>query len=221
MMDRSKTYVRRELARARKAAGAPAAARSAFVQRASNSDAMDVAYAVVDSPLGKLLAAATKRGLIRLSYGAEDVDAGLQALAGKVSPRIVEAPAKLDDVRRQLDEYFDGARRSFELGIDWSFASGFVQKILRATARIPFGHVSYYGTMAARAGSPRAARAAGNALGSNPMPIVVPCHRVLHAGGTIGGYTGGLERKVFLLTLEGVLDEEHATATGPKRRPPA
>ena len=166
---------------------------------------VDVAYATIDSPLGMLLAARTKRGLIRLSYDGEQIDANLEHLAEVVSPRILEAPERLDDVRRELDEYFDGKRNRFDLTIDWSFSAGFVQRVLKATARIPFGSVSSYGQIAIKAGSPRASRAAGNALGSNPIPIVVPCHRVLRTGGAIGGYTGGLERKEFLLELEGVL----------------
>jgi methylated-DNA-[protein]-cysteine S-methyltransferase len=173
--------------------------------KAVSGGLIDVAYATVDSPLGILLAAKTKKGLIRLSYDGEQVDASLEHLAETVSPRILEAPERLDDVRRELDEYFDGKRNRFDLTIDWSFAGGFVQKVLKATARIPFGSVSSYGQIAMKAGSPRASRAAGNALGSNPIPIVVPCHRVLRAGGAIGGYTGGLDRKEYLLELEGVL----------------
>ena len=107
-------------------------------------------------------------------------------------------------MRRELDEYFDGRRTSFDLAVDWSFASGFVRRVLKATARVPFGNVSSYAQIAARAGSPRASRAAGNALGSNPVPIVVPCHRILRTGGGLGGYTGGIHRKEFLLHLEGV-----------------
>jgi methylated-DNA-[protein]-cysteine S-methyltransferase len=109
-------------------------------------------------------------------------------------------------VRRQLDEYFAGARRGFDVPIDWQLVRGFAGQVLRATARIPFGSLSTYRGVAAEAGSPNAYRAAGNALGSNPIPIVVPCHRVVHADGGLGGYTGGLERKRFLLTLEGVLE---------------
>jgi methylated-DNA-[protein]-cysteine S-methyltransferase len=117
---------------------------------------------------------------------------------------VVEAPAALDEVRRELDEYFDGKRTSFDIPIDWRLHDGFGRRVLRATARIPFGRVLTYGEVAAKAGSPRGHRAAGNALGSNRMPIVVPCHRVVRSGGSIGGYTGGVERKEFLLELEGV-----------------
>src|SRR5919205_691588 len=121
------------------------------------------------------------------------------------SPRVLEAPARLDRVRRELEEYFEGRRERFETPIDWSHLAGFTREVLRATAKIPFGDVSTYAGVAEAAGSPRAVRAAGNALGSNPMPVVVPCHRVLRTGGALGGYTGGLERKEFLLRLEGVL----------------
>ena len=117
----------------------------------------------------------------------------------------LEAPARLDDARRELDEYFDGQRTGFDLPIDWALTRGFTSKVLRATARIGFGETSTYAEVAQRAGSPRAVRAAGNALGANPLPVVVPCHRVLRTGGALGGYTGGLERKEFLLRLEGVL----------------
>jgi methylated-DNA-[protein]-cysteine S-methyltransferase len=165
----------------------------------------DVTYAVEPSPLGDLLLAATPRGLIRLAYNAyETTDSALEELARRVSPRVVEAPAALDDVRRELDEYFDGNRTSFDIPIDWRLHDGFGRRVLRATARIPFGRVLTYGEVAAKAGSPRGHRAAGNALGSNRIPIVVPCHRVVRSGGDIGGYTGGVERKEFLLELEGV-----------------
>ena len=165
----------------------------------------DVSYAIEPSPLGDLLVAVTPRGLIRIAYNAEaSIDSALEELARRVSPRVVEAPSALDDVRRELDEYFEGKRTSFDIPIDWRLHDGFGRRVLRATARIPFGRVLTYGEVAAKAGSPRGYRAAGNALGSNRMPIVVPCHRVVAAGGKIGGYTGGLERKEYLLELEGV-----------------
>jgi methylated-DNA-[protein]-cysteine S-methyltransferase len=129
----------------------------------------------------------------------------LQQIAEKVSPRMLEVPARLDPVRRELDEYFEGRRQEFETPIDWSYLAGFTREVLRATAAIGFGEVSTYAGVAEAAGSPRAVRAAGNALGANPMPVVVPCHRVLRTGGALGGYTGGLERKEFLLRLEGML----------------
>lgn len=182
-----------------------AAFHDALARRAAAEGLVDVAYAVADSPLGPLMVAVTDRGLVRLSYEGEDVDAQLAELAQRVSPRILRAPERTDAVRRQLDEYFAGRRRGFEVPIDWRLVRGFATSVLRATARIPFGAVSTYREVAAEAGSPNAYRAAGNALGSNPIPIVVPCHRVLHAGGGLGGYTGGLDRKRYLLQLEGVL----------------
>jgi methylated-DNA-[protein]-cysteine S-methyltransferase len=192
------------------AATLPAAAAldfgSLLAERAAAEGLLDVAYATVDSPLGPLVVAATPRGLVRLAYtgsgGEEEV---LEELAGKLSPRILEAPERLDEARRELDEYFDGRRASFDLPIDWSLSHGFTGEVLRQTARIGFGRTSTYAEVASRAGSPRAVRAAGNALGANPIPVVVPCHRVLRTGGALGGYTGGVERKQFLLRLEGVL----------------
>ncbi|MBA2631766.1 MAG: methylated-DNA--[protein]-cysteine S-methyltransferase [Chloroflexi bacterium] len=180
--------------------------RSAIARRAAADGLLDVAHATYDSPVGPLTVAVTPRGLVRLSYSGESIEAQLDDLAGRISPRILAAPERTDGVRRQLDEYFAGARRAFDLPIDWRLVRGFAGDVLRATARIPFGGVSTYRAVATEAGSPNAYRAAGNALGSNPIPIVVPCHRVLHAGGGLGGYTGGLDRKRFLLTLEGVLE---------------
>jgi methylated-DNA-[protein]-cysteine S-methyltransferase len=175
-------------------------------RRAGAEGLLDVAYGTYDSPLGPLTVIVTPRGLVRLSYSGEGIGAQLEELAHRVSPRILEVPERTDRVRRQLDEYFAGARITFEVPIDWRLARGFAGDVLRATARIPFGSVSSYRDVAAAAGSPNAYRAAGNALGSNPIPIVVPCHRVLHAGGGLGGYTGGLDRKRFLLALEGAFE---------------
>ena len=180
---------------------------AAAAQRFAATAPADVHYALVDSPLGTLVAAATPRGLATLSY--EDfhggVDAVLDARAAKLSPRMLEAPAKLDDVRRELDEYFDGRRRDFDLPIDWALTSEFTRRVLKATADIPFGELSTYGKVAAQAGNAKASRAAGRALGSNPIPIVVPCHRVVGTNGKLTGYTGGLHRKVALLQIEGVV----------------
>ncbi|HEX3909714.1 MAG TPA: methylated-DNA--[protein]-cysteine S-methyltransferase [Solirubrobacteraceae bacterium] len=163
----------------------------------------DVSYAPVDSPFGSLLVAATKQGLLRLAFPEEDVDGVLERLAQRVSPRIVEAPAELDPTRRELEEYFAGRRRRFELPLDWTLVGRFGRRVLGATARIPYGDVLTYTQVAGQAGSPRGSRAAGNALGANPIPIVVPCHRVLRGSGALGGYAGGLPRKQFLLELEG------------------
>jgi methylated-DNA-[protein]-cysteine S-methyltransferase len=189
--------------------GASDEAAERFLRRASDEGLVDVAYARVDSPLGPLLAATTEQGLVRLSYlSFRDEDATLQALAADVSPRVLEAPARLDGVRRELDEYFESRRSTFDLAIDWSPMGDFQRRILKATAAIPFGQHASYGQVAERAGNPRAFRAAGTALGRNPIPIVIPCHRVWAAGGKLGGYTGGLERKRALLELEGALQPE-------------
>jgi methylated-DNA-[protein]-cysteine S-methyltransferase len=174
-----------------------------LADRAAAEGLLDVAYASVDSPLGRLLVAATPRGLVRLSFA--DEQEVVDDLAVKVSPRILEAPERLDDVRRELDEYFAGRRDEFDLPLDWSLTRGFSREVLRAAARVGFGKTTTYAELAGKAGSPRAVRAAGNALGANPIPVVVPCHRVLRTGGALGGYAGGPERKEFLLRLEGVL----------------
>lgn len=165
---------------------------------------LEIAYCEIDSPVGPLLASATSRGLLALGFPNIPTEEQLMRLAGRVSPRMLEAPARLDGVRRELDEYFEGRRRDFDLPLDWRLTDGFTRKVLRKTAQIPFGETRSYGQMAASAGSPRAFRAAGSALGANPIPIIVPCHRVLRSGGGLGGYGGGLELKRRLLKLEGV-----------------
>jgi methylated-DNA-[protein]-cysteine S-methyltransferase len=165
----------------------------------------DVSYAPADSPFGPLLLAATGRGLVRLAFPEEDIDSVLERLARKISPRIVEAPAPLEPARRELEEYFGGGRRRFELKLDWALVGEFGRRVLRVTSQIPYGGVLSYAEVAADAGSPRGSRAAGNALGANPLPIVIPCHRVLRSGGVLGGYGGGPERKRWLLELEGAL----------------
>ncbi len=182
------------------------AAATARLQAAAAAEA-EVVYCELDSPVGALLAAATPNGLARLAYlewnGGED--AVLEALATRLSPRIVHAPARLEQVRRELGEYFDGQRDDFALRVDLDVVAPFGRAVLAACARIPFGGTATYTEMAAAAGRPQASRAAGNALGANPIPIVVPCHRVLRTGGGLGGYTGGLGVKEHLLRLEGVL----------------
>jgi len=173
-------------------------------QAAAAASLLDVAYATLDSPLGRLLVAVTPRGLVRLAYvDHQDEDAVLEHIAANVSPRILAAPRRLDEPRRELDEYFAGARRSFDVPVDWRLTHGFARRVLQATSQIPYGATATYKQVAAQAGSPRGSRAAGNALGSNPIPIVVPCHRILHSGGGLGGYTGGLEKKRLLLGVEG------------------
>ena len=176
-----------------------------FAERAAGEGLLDVAYASTDSPFGPIMLAATPRGLVRVGLPNEDSDHFLAVLAQRVSPRVLEAPSRLDEARRELDLYFEGRLDEFDLPLDWQLSHGFRRKVLRQTARIPYGQTRSYKEMAQRAGSPRAVRAAGSALGSNPIPIVVPCHRVLRTGGALGGYGGGLELKQALLRLEGAL----------------
>ncbi len=179
----------------------------ALPERALREGLLDVGYGYVDSPLGRLTVAATPRGLLRVAYPSNDPDYVLEELSAKVSPRLLEAPEFIDEARRELEDYFEGRRERFDLPLDWTLTRGFVRRVLRATSRIEYGQVSTYREVARQAGSERAVRAAGNALGSNPMPVVVPCHRVLRTGGGLGGYTGGIERKNFLLNLEGVVQD--------------
>ena len=197
--------IERALRSVRPEAGEVDRAVAGLLRRAEQAGLVDVAYASVDSPFGPLVVATTDRGLVRIAYPDRDVDEVLQGLAARVSPRILEAPGRTDEVRRELDEYFAGHRRRFETPLDWALSRGFGRRVLRAAARIPFGSVRTYRDVASTAGNDRAYRAAGNALGANPIPIVVPCHRVVHADGGLGGYTGGIERKEFLLELEGVV----------------
>ncbi|MGH2895661.1 MAG: methylated-DNA--[protein]-cysteine S-methyltransferase [Solirubrobacteraceae bacterium] len=165
---------------------------------------LDVAYARLDSPVGTLVLASTPEGLARLAYIDEgQEEAVLEDIAQRLSPRMLSAPRRLDEPRRELDEYFAGHRQAFELTLDLRLLSAFTRRVLSATAAIPYGEVATYKDVATAAGSPRGSRAAGNALGSNPLPIVLPCHRVLHSGGGLGGYTGGLARKRTLLAIEG------------------
>ncbi|GAC1333888.1 MAG: methylated-DNA--[protein]-cysteine S-methyltransferase [Candidatus Dormibacteria bacterium] len=183
--------------------GPSAATMERLAARALAEGLVDIAYGEMDSPLGPLLIAVTERGLVLLAYR-DYAPGALDDLARRLSPRILERPQRTDPVRRELDEYFAGRRREFDLAIDWSLVTGFRRRVLEATAAIPFGRHLTYAEVAAKAGNPRASRAAGNALGSNPVPIVVPCHRVLRTGGGLGGYTSGIDRKLQLLALEGV-----------------
>jgi methylated-DNA-[protein]-cysteine S-methyltransferase len=182
-----------------------------FRARAAEEGLLDVAYATTDSPFGPLLLAQTRRGLVRVGLPNQDSDELLADLATRVSPRVLEAPAELDEVRRELDLYFEGKLDRFDLPLDWQLSSGFRQRVLRAINRIPYGQTRSYTEMARRAGNERAVRAAGTACGSNPIPLVVPCHRVLRSGGALGGYGGGLPMKQALLDLEGGLDERSST----------
>jgi methylated-DNA-[protein]-cysteine S-methyltransferase len=163
---------------------------------------LDVAYRTLDTPVGTLLLAATDLGLVRVAYPVEDHDAVLQALADRVSPRILYAPARLDTIARELEEYFAGTRRTFDLPVDWRLSDGFRATVLRRLPDIGYGHTASYGAVARLAGSPTAIRAVGTACATNPLPVVVPCHRVVRADGRLGGYLGGVEAKRTLLTLE-------------------
>lgn len=163
---------------------------------------LDVAYRTIDSPVGPLLLAATEDGLLRVAYASEDHDTVLRTLADRVSPRILHAPARLDAPARELDEYFAGRRRSFDLPLDWRLSAGFRRAVLSHLTEIGYGRTASYAAVAGLAGSPRAVRAAATACATNPLPVVVPCHRVIYSDGRIGRYLGGPEAKRTLLTLE-------------------
>jgi methylated-DNA-[protein]-cysteine S-methyltransferase len=173
-----------------------------FLERAEAKGLIDVAVTTMDSPIGTLLLMCTPKGLVRIAYEDENRDDVFGEVAERLSPRILEAPRLLDAVRRELDRYFAGRLRHFDLPIDWTLTGQFARRVLRRTSRIPYGSVASYRDVAVEVGTPRGARAVGNALGSNPIPVVVPCHRVVRTGGAIGGYGGGLPRKRWLLALE-------------------
>jgi methylated-DNA-[protein]-cysteine S-methyltransferase len=177
-----------------------------LAERASEDGLLDVAYTTTDSPFGTLLLAKTPRGLARVGLPNQDSDELLEDLARRVSPRVLEAPRQLDEARRELDLYFEGRLDSFDLPLDWQLSQGFRLRVLHAIAAIPYGETRTYTEMATTAGNERAVRAAGTACGRNPLPLVVPCHRVLRSGGALGGYGGGLPMKQGLLELEGVLN---------------
>ena len=178
-----------------------------LTERAAEEGLLDVAYATTDSPFGELLLARTPRGLVRVGLPEQEADDLLEDLAARLSPRVLESPAQLDEARRELELYFDGRLTEFDLQLDWRLSHDFRRRVLRAINRIPYGQTRSYMQMAASAGNERAVRAAGSACGSNPIPIVVPCHRVLRTGGGLGGYGGGLPMKQALLELEGALDQ--------------
>jgi methylated-DNA-[protein]-cysteine S-methyltransferase len=163
---------------------------------------LDVAYRTLDTPVGTLLLAATEQGLVRVAYDREDHEAVLAKLASAVSPRILSAPGRLDTVARQLSEYFDGGRRLFDVPLDFRLSSGFRRAVLAHLPEIGYGHTESYAQVAAAAGSPKAVRAVGTACATNPLPVVVPCHRVVRSDGSFGGYVGGEDAKRTLLTLE-------------------
>ena len=163
---------------------------------------LDVAYRTLDTPVGTLLLAATRSGLVRVAYGIEDHDQVLETLATRVSPRILKAPRRLDAAAREIDEYLTGQRRGFDLPLDYSLSAGFRRKVLAHLPGIGYGHTASYAAVAAAVGSPRAVRAVGTACATNPLPVVVPCHRVVRSDGHLGGYRGGPAAKRLLLELE-------------------
>ncbi|HLZ36561.1 MAG TPA: methylated-DNA--[protein]-cysteine S-methyltransferase [Mycobacteriales bacterium] len=173
---------------------------------AAEAGILDVAYRTVDSPIGHLLVAATGDGLVRVAFAVEDHERVLDRLGRTVSPRVLRAPARLDAVARQLEEYFARRRTRFDLPLDLRLATGFRREVLTRLPAIPYGTTASYATLAAAAGNPRAVRAVGTACATNPLPVVVPCHRVVRSDGTIGGYLGGVAAKWALLALEGAAD---------------
>ena len=168
----------------------------------SEAGILDVAYRTIDTPAGTLLLAATDKGLIRVAYACQDHDAVLDQLANCVSPRVLWAPARLDLAAREIEEYFAGRRRLFDLPLDLQLSHGFRRKVLSLLPEIGYGNTASYATMAAAAGTPKAVRAVGSACATNPLPVVIPCHRVVRSDGTIGQYAGGTAAKKALLALE-------------------
>ncbi|MEE6168123.1 methylated-DNA--[protein]-cysteine S-methyltransferase [Mycolicibacterium sp. 120322] len=169
---------------------------------AQRDGVLDIAYRIVDSPVGQLLLAATEQGMVRVAYAREDHDAVLQTLADRISPRILNAPGRLDLAARELDEYFAGARREFDLPLDWRLSAGFRSTVLHHLPEIGYGQTASYAAVARLAGNPKAVRAVGTACATNPLPVVVPCHRVVRSDGAMGGYLGGADAKRLLLDLE-------------------
>jgi methylated-DNA-[protein]-cysteine S-methyltransferase len=173
-----------------------------LVAAAERDGILDVAYRTLATPVGELLLAGTERGLVRVAYPAQGHDAALASLSRTVSPRILHAPGRLDLASRQLEEYFAGRRTDFELPLDLRLAAGFRRTVLAHLPTIPYGRTESYAQVAAAAGNPKAVRAAGTACARNPLPVVVPCHRVVRSDGTFGGYAGGPDAKRALLALE-------------------
>ena len=175
-----------------------------FREAAARSGMLDAGYDVVDSPVGQLVVAAGERGVLRISFD-PDIEQHLEWLSRIAGRTVLRAPRQVDAVRRELDEYFEGKRHTFDLAVDLRGVTPFTERVLIELARIPFGETATYAELAGRAGNPKAARAVGMTMNRNRIPIVLPCHRVIGADGSLVGYAGGLDRKVALLTLEGVL----------------
>jgi methylated-DNA-[protein]-cysteine S-methyltransferase len=171
--------------------------------RADADGLVDVAWAVEDTPIGPLTLAATASGVVKIAFGTDE--SALDELAATVSPRLVRLPRRLDGLRRELDEYFAGRRRDFDVGLDRRLSHGYRLAVLEELSRVRFGETVTYKDLAQRTGHPKASRAVGTAMATNPIPIVVPCHRVLRTGGALGGYGGGLDTKAWLLRHEGAL----------------
>lgn len=176
--------------------------RTRLALAAQANGVLDIAYRVVDSPLGLLLLAATDVGLVRVAFIGENHDAVLQHLSDRISPRILNDPTRLEAVARELDEYFAGRRRGFDVPLDWQLSAGFRSTVLHHLPEIGYGRTASYAAVAQLAGNPKAVRAVGSACANNPLPLVVPCHRVVRSDGSIGGYGGGVEAKRMLLALE-------------------
>ncbi|WP_018296445.1 methylated-DNA--[protein]-cysteine S-methyltransferase [Corynebacterium lubricantis] len=177
-----------------------------LIQKAGEQDEIDVAYRVVDSPIGRLLVAGTDAGLVRVAFESEGFDSVVETLAKKISPRVLNAPARLDQAAREIEQYFAGERLSFEVPVDFRLSAGFRRDVQTYLPHIPYGQTETYKQVAEHVGNPKAVRAVGSACAKNPLPVVVPCHRVLRTDGGLGGYLGGTEAKKLLLDLE------HSTA---------
>jgi methylated-DNA-[protein]-cysteine S-methyltransferase len=173
-----------------------------LAESADRAGILDVAYRTIDSPVGSLLLAATERGLVRVAFASQGHDGVLESLASTLGPRILRAPGRLDPVAAELEEYFAGRRTGFQLPLDFSLSSGFRQLVQRHLSDIDYGHTATYQQLAQLVGNPGAVRAVGSACATNPLPIVVPCHRVIRTDGSIGGYAGGAAAKTSLLALE-------------------
>lgn len=184
------------------AADPMSALRARLAEQAAAAGLLDVAYRTVDSPIGSLLLAATDQGLVRVAFASEDHDAVLARLAARISPRLLRAPARLDPAAREIDEYLAGRRVRFDLALDLRLSAGFRRVVLGQLPGIGYGSTASYATVAAAAGRPKAVRAAASACATNPVPIVLPCHRVVRSDGSIGGYAGGVSVKQTLLELE-------------------
>jgi methylated-DNA-[protein]-cysteine S-methyltransferase len=197
------TGIEGALRTSRPEAGDLRAATARLADRADAERLLDVGVGHLDSPIGSLFVAATNAGVVRIGLATEPEDELLDELAEEISPRVLSAPRRVDRARRELDEYFAGARRDFDVPLDWSLARAFRREVLEELVKVPYGETTTYAELAADAGRPRAVRAAGTALATNPIPIIVPCHRVLRSDGSVGGYRGGADVKRKLLALEG------------------